>query len=87
MDMKRQKTTMKKTCYILGLIIKNGLSVSIFKVNTCTVITLLQFSEKWPSHTWLVDRMNFASFRQIWGGGRGRLIYPILLLLEESQHD
>ena len=40
---------------------------------------LLQLSERWPRHVWLVDGMKFASLEANLGGGQGPLVYPILL--------
>ena len=43
------------------------------------VHSLLQLSERWSCHIWLVDRMKLASLESNLGGSRGLLIYPILL--------
>ena len=40
---------------------------------------LLQLSERWPGHNWLVGSMKFASFETNLDGGWGLLVYPILL--------
>ena len=40
---------------------------------------LLQFSERWPCHILLLDRMKFASLEVSIGGGWGLLVYPILI--------
>ena len=38
---------------------------------------LLQLSERWPCHIWLVDEVKFASHEAMWVGGL--LFYPIFL--------
>ena len=40
---------------------------------------LLQLSERWPCHVWLVGRMKFALLEANLCKGPGLLVYPILL--------
>ena len=55
------------------------------------VHTPMYFSERWPCHIWLVDRIKFASIEAKLGGGSGpfSLSYSFSLPLfwEESLHD
>ena len=45
------------------------------------VHSLLQLSERWPCHVWIVGRMKFASLVSILVGVVAFLVYPILFLL------
>ena len=49
------------------------------------VRSLLQLSERWPCHIWLIDRMKFASLEANSGGGWGLLVYPILFSSPEPK--
>ena len=46
--------------------------------------SLLQFSERWPCHIWLVGRMLFSALEANLGLGQGLLVYPILIFLPLS---
>ena len=41
--------------------------------------SLLQLSERWPSHIWLVGRIKFVSLEASFSLNRGLLVNPILL--------
>ena len=49
--------------------------------------SLLQLSERWPCHIWLVGRIKFASLEVNVSLGWGLLVNPILLVWEEPQLD
>ena len=49
------------------------------------VRSLLQLSERWPCHIWLVGRIKFASLEV--NVSLGLLVNPILLVWEEPQLD
>ena len=39
----------------------------------------MQLSERWPFHSWLIDRMKCASLEAIFYVGWALLVYPILV--------